>query len=66
MGVATRSQHHPSSSTGTTIPAQSGAVTSTVDYYDFGAPFPAAPPAGRIDNITGRAVSAATGPTTAG
>ena len=47
------------SSGGTTLPAVSGLITSTIDYYDFGIPVHvAAPPAQEIENVTGQAVAA--------
>ena len=42
-----------SSSTGSTIPATSGKVTSTANYYDFGIPVDvSAPPSAQVDNVT--------------
>jgi hypothetical protein len=56
-----------SPSSGTTVPAASGTVTSTIDYYDFGAAvFVSAPPAGQVDNITGQVVAAGVSTTTTG
>jgi hypothetical protein len=59
--VSTTSQ----SSGGTTIPAASGAVSTTVDYYDFGTPVTVQPPpASQVDDVTGQAVAAASSTTT--
>jgi hypothetical protein len=47
------------SSGGPTLPAVSGLITSTIDYYDFGIPVHvAAPPAQEIEDVTGQAVAA--------
>lgn len=58
--VSTTSQ----SSGGATIPAASGSVSTTVDYYDFGTPVTVqAPPASQVDDVTGQAVAAASSTT---
>jgi hypothetical protein len=57
----------PSSTTGTAVPATSGSVTSTVDYYDFGVAVDVSPPpATQVDDITGQALAGATTTTTGG
>jgi hypothetical protein len=61
--VSTTSQ----SSGGTTIPAASGSVSTTVDYYDFGTPVTVqAPPSSQVDDVTSQALAAASTTTTAG
>jgi len=53
------------SSSGTTIPAASGWVTTTVDYYDFGIPVTVGPPPGaQVDDITSQVTAAASATTT--
>jgi hypothetical protein len=46
------------SNAGTTVPAATGSVSATVDYYDFGTPVATqAPPASQVDDITAQALS---------
>ena len=55
------------SSGGTTVPAASGSVSTTVDYYDFGTPVTVqAPPSSQVDDITSQALAAASSTTTTG
>jgi hypothetical protein len=50
---------------GTTVPAPSGSVSTTVDYYDFGTPFTVQPPpSSQVDDITSQALAAASSTTT--
>jgi hypothetical protein len=59
--VSTTSQ----SNGGTTVPAASGSVSTTVDYYDFGTPVTVqAPPSSQVDDITSQALAAASSTTT--
>jgi hypothetical protein len=52
---------------GTTVPAASDSVSTTVDYYDFGAPVTVqAPPSSQVDDITSQALAASSTTTTAG
>jgi hypothetical protein len=61
LQVSTNSQ----SSGGTTVPAASGSVSTTVDYYDFGTPVAVqAPPASQVDDVTNQALAAASSTTT--
>jgi hypothetical protein len=61
--VSTKAQ----STGGTTVPAASGSVSTTVDYYDFGTPVSVqAPPTSQVDDITGQAVAASNTTTTTG
>jgi hypothetical protein len=51
----------------TTIPAASESATTTVDYYDFGAPVTIqAPPASQVADLTGQAIAAGSSTTTTG
>jgi hypothetical protein len=55
------------SSGGTTVPAASGSVSTTVDYYDFGTPVTVqAPPSSQVDDITSQALAASSTTTTTG
>jgi hypothetical protein len=57
----------PSSTPGSTIPATTENVSTTVDYYDFGVPVNvAAPPSSQVDDITGQALAQSTTTTTTG
>ena len=61
LQVSTNSQ----SSGGTTVPAASGSVSTTVDYYDFGTPVAVQPPpASQVDDVTNQALAAASSTTT--
>jgi hypothetical protein len=61
LQVSTNSQ----SSGGTTIPAASGSVSTTADYYDFGTPVSVQPPpASQVDDVTNQALAAASSTTT--
>ena len=63
LQVSTTSQ----SSGGTTVPAASGSVSTTVDYYDFGTPVTVQPPpASQVDDITSQALAASSTTTTSG
>jgi hypothetical protein len=51
----------------TTVPAASGSVSTTVDYYDFGTPVTVQPPpSSQVDDITSQALAAASTTTTGG
>jgi hypothetical protein len=61
LQVSTNSQ----SSGGTTVPAASGSVSTTVDYYDFGTPLNVQPPpASQVDDVTNQALAVASSTTT--
>jgi hypothetical protein len=61
LQVSTNSQ----SSGGTTVPAASGSVSTTVDYYDFGTPVTVQPPpASQVDDVTNQALASASSTTT--
>jgi hypothetical protein len=61
LQVSTISQ----SSGGTTIPAASGSISTTVDYFDFGTPVSVQPPpASQVDDVTNQALAAASSTTT--
>ena len=61
LQVSTNAQ----SSGGTTVPAASGSISTTVDYYDFGTPVAVqAPPASQVDDVTNQALAAASSTTT--
>jgi hypothetical protein len=50
---------------GTTVPAASGSVTTTVDYFDFGVPVTVVPPpAAQVDDVTQQVVAAGSSTTT--
>ena len=55
------------SSGGATIPATSGSVSTTVDYYDFGSPVTVQPPpASQVDDVTDQALAASSTTATVG
>ncbi len=55
------------STSGTTAPAASGSVSTTVDYFDFGTPVTVqAPPTSQVDNVTNQVLAASSTTTTAG
>lgn len=55
------------SNSGSTTPASSGSISTTVDYYDFGTPVSVTPPpAAQVDDITTQALAAANSTTTTG
>ena len=61
LQVSTNSQSNGS----TTVPAVSGSVSTTVDYYDFGTPVTVQPPsASQVDDVTNQALAAASSTTT--
>jgi hypothetical protein len=61
LQVSTNSQ----SSGETTVPAASGSVSTTVDYYDFGTPVAVQPPpASQVDDVTNQALAATSSTTT--
>jgi hypothetical protein len=65
IAVQVQDSTTPSSNTGSTTPATSGSVTSTVDYYDFGTPVDvSAPPASQVDDVTNQALAGVSSTTT--
>jgi hypothetical protein len=57
----------PQPSGGTTVPAVSGSVSTTVNYYDFGTPVSVqTPPSAQVDDVTSQALAASSTTTTAG
>jgi hypothetical protein len=63
LQVSTNAQ----SSGGTTVPAASGSISTTVDYYDFGTPVSVQPPpASQVDDLTNQALAASSATTTTG
>ena len=61
LQVTTNSQSNGS----TTVPAASGSVSTTVDYYDFGTPVTVQPPpASQVDDVTNQALASASSTTT--
>jgi hypothetical protein len=63
LQVSTNAQ----SSGGTTVPAASGSISTTVEYYDFGTPVSVQPPpASQVDDLTNQALAASSTTTTAG
>jgi hypothetical protein len=57
----------PQSNGSTTVPAASGSVSTTVDYYDFGTPVTVQPPpSSQVDDITSQALAASSTTTTGG
>jgi hypothetical protein len=61
LQVTTNAQSNGS----TTVPAASGSVSTTVDYYDFGTPVTVQPPlASQVDDVTNQALATASSTTT--
>jgi hypothetical protein len=55
----------PQSNGGTTVPATSGSISTTVDYYDFGTSVTVQPPpSSEVDDITSQALAASSTTTT--
>lgn len=55
----------PQSSGGTTVPAVSGSISTTVDYYDFGTTVTVQPPpSSQVDDVTSQALAASSTTTT--